>query len=92
MYQDIIYSINWRHKLNDAFTASAGFLFYEGDWQAPVLRDDWIFTPSVSVAYTHKKFSAELAYLYDWSVSKVPNTEGREYNRNLVSLGLKYNF
>ena len=92
MYQDINYSITWRHKLNDAFTVGAGFVFYNGNWQAPVLRDDWIYTPSVSVAYTHKKFSAELAYLYDWVDSKVPKTEGREYSRNLVSLALKYTF
>jgi hypothetical protein len=98
MYQDVTYSLTWRHKLNEHFTAGAGFQLYIGDWQPPVYRNDWIYTPSAMVAYNYKRLSAELAYSYDWvedhawSGSGNPYPGGREYTRHLVSLGLKYNF
>lgn len=100
MYQDITYSLIWKRKLDDHFTVGAGFQLYNGDWQPPVMRDDWIYTPSASVAYTFKKFSVEISYSYDWTANKVDvlagkstaYADGREYTRNLLSLGLKYNF
>jgi hypothetical protein len=100
MYEDITYSFAWKHKLDDHFTVGAGFLLYIGDWQPPVDRNDWIYTPSASVAYNSKKFSAELAYSYDWAQNNaevVAGTQtayanGREFTRNLVSLLLKYTF
>jgi hypothetical protein len=98
MYEDITYSLTWKHKLDDQFTVGAGFQLYIGDWQAPVPREDWIYTPSVSLAYAYKKVSAELAYSYDWVDNQAPQgvgnvyPDGREYTRHLVSLGVKYNF
>ena len=93
VYEDIVYDFSNRHKFSDRFTAGAGFKIYGGDWQAPVNREDWIFTPSAILIYTHDKhFSGELAYSYDWVDSQVPNTSGREFTRHLVSLGLKYTF
>jgi hypothetical protein len=100
MYEDITYSLTWKHKLDDHFTIGAGFQFYEGDWQAPVNREDWIYTPSASLACNFKKFDAELAYSYDWVANQAPvaagsataYADGREYTRHLVSLALKYSF
>jgi hypothetical protein len=91
VYEDIVYDLSYRHKFSDRFTAGVGFRIYAGDWQGPVMRDDWIYTPGAMLIYTHDKhLSAELAYSYDWVESKVPHTEGREYTRHLVSLGVKY--
>jgi len=93
VYEDITYSVAWKHKFDDHWAAGAGFQLYIGDWQAPVNREDWIYTPSASLSYTHDKhLSGELAYSYDWVESQVPNTAGREYTRHIVSLGLKYAF
>jgi hypothetical protein len=92
-YEDITYDLAWRHQLNERFAATAGFRAYIGDWLAPVNREDWIYTPSGALTYTHNQhLSAELAYSYDWVDSKVPDTAGREYTRHLVSLALRYNF
>jgi hypothetical protein len=98
MYEDITYDLTWRHKFNSRWAASAGFRIYIGDWQAPVNREDWIYTPSVGLAYTHNQhLSAELAYSYDWVENQVPASasgaafaEGREFTRHLVYLSLKY--
>lgn len=100
VYEDITYALTWKHKLDAHFTVGAGFQLYIGDWQAPVSREDWIYTPSAMVGYTYKKLSAELAYSYDWVANQadvVPGTqtafaEGREYTRHLVSLSGKYSF
>jgi hypothetical protein len=92
-YEDITYEITLRHRFNDQFTATAGFKAYGGDWEAPVRREDWIFTPGVGLTYTHNPhFSTELSYSYDWVDSLVPNTSGREFTRHLVSLAARYSF
>ncbi|MEK7677290.1 MAG: outer membrane beta-barrel protein [Verrucomicrobiota bacterium] len=93
VYEDITYEASWKHQCDDRFTAAAGFRAYGGDWLSPVSREDWIYTPSVMMSYVFtKQLSGELSYSYDWVESKVPNTEGREFTRNLVMLGMKYAF
>lgn len=90
-YEDIVYDLAYKRKLDARFATAVGFKVYEGDWQAPVNREDWIFTPSASLVYTHdRRLSGEVAYSYDWVESRVPNTDGREFTRHLVSVGLKY--
>ena len=100
MYQDIVYSLAWRRNLGDHFTVGAGFQLYIGDWQPPALRQDWVYTLSASVAYHYKSVTLELSYSYDWAENKanvVAGTptafaDGREFTRNILSLGLKYAF
>jgi len=92
-YEDITWEINARHQFDARFSASAGFRTYIGDWVPPVAREDWIYTASASLSYVHDKhFSGELSYSYDWTDSKIPGTQGREFTRHLGSLALKYSF
>jgi hypothetical protein len=98
MYEDIKTDLAWRHKFNDRLYSQIGFTLYIGDWQAPVNRDDWIYTPSATVGYNFSKhLNAELAYSYDWVDNKVsssaePLANSHEYTRHLVSLSVKYAF
>jgi hypothetical protein len=100
VYEDIKYDLIWRHKFSDKFTAGAGFTLYIGDWQGPVNREDWISTPSVMASYAfNAHLVAEAAWSYDSAQNQVPTTatgatyaEGREFNRNLVSISAKYTF
>ena len=98
VYEDITYSVTWKHKFSDHFSGNAGFQIYIGDWQSPVQREDWIYTPSAGLTYTHDKhLSAELSYSYDWVENKVPTAistyaDGREFTRHLVAIGVKYSF
>lgn len=92
-YEDITYSVSWKHKFNDHWAANAGYQLYIGDWQAPVVREDWINTPSVGITYVHDKhLAADFGYSYDWVESQIPNTSGREFTRHLVWLSAKYTF
>jgi hypothetical protein len=99
MYEDIKYDLTWRHKFTAKFTAGAGLTFYIGDWQAPVSREDWILTPSVMASYAfNAHLMGEIAWSYDSAESQVstspraPYSKGRDFTRNLVSLGLKCTF
>ena len=98
MYQDITYDLTWKHKFNDQWAATAGFRLYIGDFQAPMNRDDWIYTPTVGLAYAYDKhLSAELGYSYDWAENRVSTSapgaafaDGREFTRHLVFLAVKF--
>jgi hypothetical protein len=99
MYEDIKYDLGWRHQFTDKFTAGAGVTLYIGDWQAPVNREDWIWTPNVTASYAfNAHLTGEVAWSYDLAESHVPTgpgapySEGRDFTRNLVSVGLKYTF
>ena len=95
VYDDTVYDLAGRHKFSPQWSVGAGMRWYNGDWLAPVTRNDWIYTASASLAYTHDKhLSAELAYSHDWTDCSYPplDTAGREYTRNLVWLSVKYAF
>jgi hypothetical protein len=98
MYEDTKTDLAWRHKFNDQFAATVGFTLYVGDWEKPVNRDDWIYTPSAGLTYNYNKhLSAEFAYSYDWVDSKIsasvePLTNSHEFTRHLISLAVKYAF
>ena len=90
-YLDSTYEAVWRHKLGAKLTLGLGLRAYNTDFLKPVDRNDWIVTPSVVAAYAfHRRFGVEVSYLFDDAFSLVPNTQGREYTRQLATLGLKY--
>lgn len=93
VYEDITYEISWRRKISNALTAGAGCKLYGGDWPAPVNREDWILTPSLQLSYAFNRHGTiELAYGRDRADSRVPNTAGREYRRELISGTARYAF
>lgn len=93
VYEDMTYETAWRHSFKVPWSSSLGFRAYGGDWMAPVLRRDWIFTPSATLAWRgDSHWSGELGYSYDWSSSEIPRTTGREYTRHVVSAAVKYMF
>ena len=100
VYEDITYGATWKHKFNDHWMANAGFQLYIGDWQEPVNRNDWIYTPGAGLSYTYNQhLSAELSWSYDLIDSKVSTSapgasfaDSREYSRNMASVALKYTF
>ncbi len=93
IYEDVVYSANWKHQVTDELNAALGMKCYQGEWQAPVMRDDWIYTPSAGLVYTfNKHFIADISYSHDEAKSGIPGKSGREFARNLIALGTKYTF
>jgi hypothetical protein len=93
VYEDITYEATWRHKFGDRLTAGFGFKVYGGDWPGPATREDWIMTPSISLRYASSaRRSIEFAYAFDSAESRLPATSGREFTRQLLSLGTQFTF
>ena len=92
MLSELLCEAAWKHKFTDALTASAGFTSYLADY-FPTVRNDDIYTPAVGLTYQfNKHFSAELRYSYDVANSEVPDTDGREFQRQIAMLNLRYTF
>lgn len=100
MYEDITYDLTWKHRIDDHWAGSVGFRLYIGDWQRPVNRDDWIYTPSASVNYTYDRhLSADLTYSYDSAENETSTrapgaayANGRQFTRHIVALSVRYAF
>ena len=93
VYEDTVYGITGKHQFNNQLSATAGFKVHHGDWQTPTVRDDWVFTPSLGVNYIFSQhISTDLTWSYDSVHSGVSNKTGREFTRNLLSLGARYTF
>lgn len=92
-YVDATYELTWRHKFGNKLNVGLGLRAYNTDFLIPTMRNDWIVTPNLVVSYAfNRHLSAEVSYLYDDAFSLVPNTQGREYRRDLAALGAKYSF
>lgn len=93
VYEDLVYDVTWRRRVGKRVSVAAGFRAYGGDWQAPVEREDWIYTPTASAAWAfHERLTAEVCYSYDSVRSRVPGTHGREYTRPIFSAGVRGSF
>lgn len=91
VYEDIVYDVSWKRQHSARLAMALGFRAYGGDWQAPVNREDWIYTPAAGLTYSCSgRLTAEVSYSYDAVVSRVPNTAGREYTRHLLTAGVRY--
>lgn len=91
--EDLTYELSWKHKFDDRLTSAVGLRAYSTDFEAPSVREDWIITPSLVVAYAfNKQWNAEFSYSFDRAFSEVPDMPGREYDRHLVALGARYVF
>lgn len=92
-FLDATLDLGWRHRFSSRWTVGAGSRAYHTDFLAPVVRNDWILSGNGWLNCTvTKALGAEVSYGFESAISKVPHTEGREFDRHLVSLGLRYQF
>lgn len=98
VYEDIFYQLSWQHLFSRSFSVTASFTLYIGDWQAPAVREDWIYSPTLSARYRFSEhWEAECFYSHDTAVNRAPvrlapYAEGREFNRNRLGVTLRYTF
>lgn len=92
-YEDLTCDFTWRHKFNKRWTVGAGGRAYNTDFFLPVKRNDWILSANalINCAFT-PALSVEASYVFEDGLTRTPNSSGREYERQLVALGLKYVF
>lgn len=98
VYEDILYHASWHHRFTESLTVAVSLSLYIGDWQAPAMREDWIYTPGVVARYRlDEHWEVECSYSHDTAVNRVstrlaPYAEGREYNRNRVGVSVRYSY
>jgi len=92
-YQDGTYDLTFRHKLDDRWTIGAGGRGYNTEFRRPAHRNDWVLSGSAFVnCAVDKHLSVESSYVFESGLTLNANSSGREYERHLVALGLKYTF
>lgn len=92
-YEDLTYDLTYRHKFNQRWTAGLGGRAYNTDFLDPTTRNDWVLSANTFVnCAINSHLSAEASYVFEQGSSLVASTTGRDYERHLVSLGIKYVF
>lgn len=92
-YDDLTCDLSWKHKFDATWTVGLGGRAYNTDFLTPVVRNDWILSASVFVNYTlNARWNAEVSYGYEDGLTRTANASGREYERHLIALGIKYIF
>lgn len=90
-YKDLTYHLTWKHKFDTSWTFGVGGRAYNTAFHYPAVRNDWVLAVNTFVnCAINSHLSAEVSYVHEQGQSLVPNTSGREYERHLVALGLKY--
>lgn len=82
------YGAQWRHQWLDRVSTSASFAFVDDTYEGSVnAREDDITLLRASVEYEFRRWlTFELAYQYD---ERESNQEIIDYDRNLISIGIK---
>ncbi len=91
-YRDSTYSLGYKHKFNSALSATAGIRVLGSAYDAPTVRNDWLYTYSLGLQYTVNKHVSLTA---DYARTQADNrldealTPGREFNQDLITLGVR---
>ncbi len=92
-YQDIVYRAGYVRNLSASVDLKADFRLYRGEFEATANRKDNIYTPSIGLNWKVNRYlSCDCQYSYEWAESDVPDTIGREYGHNMVSIGATVSF
>lgn len=87
VYQDSIYQLSYSHKFSSEWTTTLSAKAWNADFAPPALRNDWLYTLSAGVEWTPKKgVTLGTTATYEWSDSRVPNTDAREFDRTYVGV------
>lgn len=91
VYTDLSYSINYKRKWTKELTSNIGYGYIVGEYHAPKSTDDNVYTFSGGLEYAFdENWSATADYSFGRGLSDDSTTRAREFNRHLVSLGVKW--
>jgi hypothetical protein len=94
-YEDKTYEFLYKHKWLKQLTSTIGVMVQDSHYNAPMVRDDWYFTYSAGLKYDLNEW---VSFFADYSFSQGKNGvedngyTGREFDRQLVTLGVKGQF
>jgi hypothetical protein len=91
--QDFTTDLSWRHRVGERWTCGLGVRGYNTQFRQPVKRDDWVVSANALVNFAFDRhWGAECSYVCERGLTRNDNASGREYQRHLVALGIKYSF
>lgn len=94
-YEDKTYGASYTRKWLKQFSSTVGITVQDSHYNAPMIRDDWYYTYSLGLKYD---LNEHFSFTADYSYSRAENgvsenmAWGREFERNLVALGVKAAF
>lgn len=99
-YFDSLAELGYRRAVTSHLSADLGFRWWAADYNSGNLpacrRDDWQYTLLAGVTYNfNTHLSANVAYALNLGrnmENDIANPQAREYNQNLISLGMQLKF
>lgn len=95
-YRDSTYTLTYKHKFFDALSGTIGGRALGSEYDLPTLRKDWLFGYSLGLRYDFtKQYALTLDYAHNAARNKFNDDvkyPGREFNQDLISLGLRAAF
>lgn len=89
-FQNIRLTGTLEHRLRPDLRAAFRFDMQEYDMIRGLNTRDQVFTPEARLEYTlNRHFAFNAWYAYEWADALESGTEGREYSRHVVGLGLR---
>jgi hypothetical protein len=94
-YEDKTFDFSYKRKLADKLTGSLGYLIQGAVYDAPTVRNDWQYTYTAGLKYDlneHLSFTGDYSFIQGVDDSYLNIAPGREYDRHLVTLGMRAAF
>jgi hypothetical protein len=92
VYEDITYELSWKRSWSSAWSTVLLSRAYGGEFR-PVSREDWIYSGALTVSWQpERSWRVETVLSHEEAHSRVPNTAGRAYTKELASLSLRRSF
>lgn len=94
-YEDKTYGVAYKRQWFKQFSSTVGMTILDSHYNAPMVRDDWLYIYNVGLKYDlneHFALTADYSYSRGENGVDEASANGREFERNLVSLGVKAAF
>ncbi len=94
-YQDSTYEFIYKRKWLKQLSSTIGVMVQDSHYNAPTDRDDWLYTYAAGLKYDLNEYCG---FFTDYSYSRGENGvdgltgDGREFERHLVTIGVKGSF
>ena len=93
VYEDVLYAASWTHAFTKQASGVLGYRAYNTDFELPAKRNDWVHTITLAAMYKlNERLSIEGGWLIEIGNSRLPDTDGRDYRRQMVYAGVSYRF
>lgn len=89
-FEDLNFDLAWRHTFSRRTNAALVLHAYNTDFLRPAVRNDWLYTARLTgTCVLNEHWTLDGAVTLERGESRVANTAGREYDRQVFSVALR---